>query len=96
MSFRKSCFVLCVLSCSLPGFATCIPFTEAQKHVGGNHCVTGKVLRVEEGAKGVTYLDFCEDYRLCPFTVVIFPSDLKHVGDVRQLKDKTIEIRGDI
>jgi hypothetical protein len=76
--------------------AECIPFTDAHQHIGSNRCITGKVLRVEEGAKGVTYLDFCEDYRLCPFTVVVFPSDLKHVGDVRQLKDRVVEIHGDV
>src|SRR2546422_11108218 len=44
--------------------------------------------------KGVHYIDFCEDYRLCPFTAVIFPSDLKSVGDVRQLQGRVVEIHG--
>ncbi len=30
----------------------------------------------------------------CPFTVVVFPSDLKDVGDVRRLAGRTIEING--
>jgi len=32
----------------------------------------------------------------CPFTVVVFESDLKDVGDVRRLEGRTIEIRGPI
>jgi len=56
--------------------AQCVPFAEANQHIGGNRCIAGKVLNVKEGGRGVTYLDFCEDYRLCPFTVVVFPSDL--------------------
>jgi hypothetical protein len=76
--------------------AQCVPFAEANQHIGGNRCIAGKVLHVKEGGRGVTYLDFCEDYRLCPFTVVVFPSDLKHVGDVRQLKDKLIEVHGEV
>ena len=76
--------------------AQCVPFAEANQHIGGNRCIAGKVLNVKEGGRGVTYLDFCEDYRLCPFTVVVFPSDLKHVGDVRQLKDKLIEVHGEV
>jgi hypothetical protein len=44
----------------------------------------------------VHYLDFCEDFRLCPFTVVIFPSDLKSVGDVRQLQGRVVEIHGPV
>jgi hypothetical protein len=76
--------------------ADCIAITEAKKHVGETRCVSGKVLRVKEGNRGVTLLDFCEDYQVCPFTVVVFPSDLKHVGDVRQLQGKMVEIHGPV
>jgi hypothetical protein len=76
--------------------ADCIAITEAKKHIGETRCVSGKVLRVKEGSRGVTFLDFCEDYLVCPFTVVVFPSDLKHVGDVRQLQGKMVEIHGPV
>ncbi|HVO81363.1 MAG TPA: hypothetical protein VMT28_11565 [Terriglobales bacterium] len=76
--------------------ADCIPFAEAGKHVGESRCVRGKVLRVKRGDRGVSFLDFCEDYRLCSFMVVVFPADLKSVGDVRQLQGKDIEIHGPI
>ena len=74
----------------------CIPFSEASKHIGENRCVTGIVHAVKDGSRGVTYLDFCEDYRLCSFTVVVFSGDLKHVGNVRELKGKAVEIHGEI
>lgn len=74
--------------------ADCIPFTQARDHVGETQCISGKVLRVKHGARGVTYFDFCEDFRVCPFTVVIFPGHLKDIGDVRELQDKVIEIHG--
>jgi len=54
------------------------------------------VVRVEAGNGGVHYLDFCEDYRLCPFSVVVFSYDLKHVGDVWQLAGRVVNIRGEI
>ncbi len=76
--------------------AACIAFDQAQKHIGETQCVTGKVIRVEAGADGVHYLDFCEDHRLCSFSAVIFPYDLKNVGDVRQLAGKNLEIRGEL
>jgi len=76
--------------------ADCIPITEAKNHVGETRCITGKVVRVEQGNRGVHYLDFCEDFRLCPFTVVVFPSDLKSVGDVRQLQGRVVEIHGPV
>jgi len=76
--------------------AECIPIAEASKHVGATRCVSGKVLHVKQGNRGVTFLNFCEDYRLCPFSVVVFPGDLKSVGDVRQLQGKDIEVHGPI
>jgi hypothetical protein len=75
---------------------TCIPFDQAQRHIGETQCVTGKVIRVAAGARGTHYLDFCEDYRLCSFSVVVFSHDLKKVGDVRQLAGSVIEIRGEV
>jgi hypothetical protein len=76
--------------------AACIPFDQAQQHIGETQCITGKVIRVEAGEGGVHYLDFCEDYRLCSFSVVSFSYDMKNVGDERQLAGKNIEIRGEL
>lgn len=30
-------------------------------------CITGRVVRVKPGARGAHFLDFCDDFRLCPF-----------------------------
>ena len=98
-AFRGT-FVLLMLifADSLPAAAasSCIPFADAQKHIGANRCITGKVLQVKLGNGGVHFFDFCEDFRVCPFTVVVFPSDLKRVGDIRQLRGKQIEIEGEV
>jgi hypothetical protein len=94
----SSCLLLTLFLC-FPTFseaAECLPFSEAINHIGEVHCVTGKVFNVKQGSGGVHYLDFCEDYRLCSFTVVIFPRDLKSIGDVRQLEGQTIEIHGPV
>ncbi len=74
--------------------ADCISIHEAGQHIGKTKCVTGQVVRVKVGAKGVHFLDFCEDQMSCPFTVVVFASDLKDVGDVRRLAGRNIEIHG--
>ncbi len=76
--------------------AECIPFTEAAKHVGSTKCITGKVVKVNRLDSGTTFLNFCEDYRTCPFQVVVFRSDLRHIGDVRHLEGRAIEIEGEI
>jgi hypothetical protein len=72
----------------------CLPIHEAAQHIGQTKCITGKVIRVKVGAKGVHFLEFCEEAMACPFTVVVFGHDLKDVGDVRRLSGRTIEIRG--
>lgn len=77
-------------------FADCIPFTEAPDHVGETRCVKGKVVNIGESRGGTLYLNFCDDYKTCAFAIVVFPSALKDVGDVRQLKDKDIEVHGKI
>ena len=93
----KALIALLVAAALTPvSIAECISFDQAQKHIGETRCVTGQVVRVQVGAKGTHYLDFCEDYRLCPFTVVVFSHDLKNVGDVRCLAGRIIEIRGEI
>jgi hypothetical protein len=74
----------------------CLAIGEASKHVGETKCVTGKVLRVKVGAKGVHFVDFCADQMACPFTVVVFPADLKDIGDVRRLAGQVIEIHGPV
>jgi hypothetical protein len=72
----------------------CIPIHEVAQHVGETRCIVGKVIRIRIGAKGVHFLEFCEDAMACPFTVVVFGHDLKDVGDVRRLSGRTIEIKG--
>ncbi|MFY9905231.1 MAG: hypothetical protein WBX02_10470 [Terriglobales bacterium] len=74
----------------------CVSFDDASKHLGARQCVRGTVLHVESGTKGVTVLNFCKAAKACPFTVVVFPSDLKKMGDVRQLEGQQIEIKGTI
>jgi hypothetical protein len=95
MSARTLTFLFGLLLPTL-SFAECISINEAKNHIGETRCVTGKVVRVKQGNRGVHFLDFCEDYRLCPFTVVVFPGDLKGVGDVRQLQGKIIEVHGPV
>ena len=60
----------------------CVDIRNAGQLVGKNGCVTGLVLRVYSARTGNTFLDFCQDYRTCPFTSVIFASDKSKFGDL--------------
>jgi hypothetical protein len=72
----------------------CIDFHQASSHVGENGCVTGYVLRAFTSKAGNTFLDFCTDYRSCPFTAVIFASDHTKFGDLETLQGRQVELRG--
>ena len=87
-------FAIILLPSHLLFASDCISIHEAGNHIGEVKCVTGKVLRIKVGSKGVHFVNFCEDPMACPFTVVVFGHDLKDVGDVRRLVGRTIEIRG--
>jgi hypothetical protein len=64
--------------------------------VGKSGCVAGLVLRVYSARTGNTFLDFCQDYRACPFSSVIFAADKDRFGDLATLQGKRVEIRGDV
>ncbi len=86
--------VALLMASAAAGRADCLPFDQAAKHVGEMVCMRGRVVKVSASPSGTHYLNFCESYVGCPFTVVIFPGHLQEIGDVRSLADREIEIDG--
>ncbi len=76
--------------------AECVPFTQALEKVGEIACVTGKVVEVHTIKTGVTYLNFCRDYRDCNFSVVVLAGDARRLRDVRVLQGREIRITGKV
>lgn len=72
----------------------CVDFRDAASQTGRNACISARVLRVFTSRAGNTFLDFCTDYRKCPFTSVIFESDHGKFGNVDTLRGRRVEIRG--
>lgn len=72
----------------------CVDFRDAASQTGKDACVSARVLRVFTSRAGNTFLDFCTDYRKCPFTSVIFSSDREKFGDLETLRGRRVEIRG--
>ena len=85
---------LLLLSSAAILHADCYPFYQASKHIGEIVCIRGRVVKVSASSCGTHYLNFCENYLVCPFTVVVFPGHLEQIGDVRSLQDREIEIDG--
>lgn len=59
-------------------------FAEAKDHIGETAIVRGKVIKTYTAKSGVSFLDFCTNYKTCPFTAVIFASDLEKFGNLKQ------------
>ncbi len=95
-SLRNLMMLMALLLASGAATAQCLDYRQAPRHIGDTKCVTGKVVEVNQGDSGTFFVNFCEDYRKCPFSAVVFPSDLRHVGDVRELDGKQVEIHGRI
>lgn len=76
------------------GSGPCFDFHQASSHAGENGCVSGFVLRAFTSKAGNTFLDFCSDYKTCPFSSVIFASDRNKFGNLEALAGRQVEIRG--
>ncbi len=79
-----------------PASGACVDIQQAGSHANEESCVTGRILRVFTSKAGNTFLDFCQDYRACPFTSIIFASDRSKFGDVNALQGRQVELRGRI
>lgn len=83
-----------LLAVPLSGLAAeCLSIDEAPKNLDKLACVTGKVLKVGE-SRAAHYLNFCDDYRRCPFSVVVFKNDIKDAKMLEKFAGKTIRIYG--
>jgi DNA/RNA endonuclease YhcR with UshA esterase domain len=80
----------------VPGGGACVDIQQAAAHANEEACVTGRVLRAYTSKSGNTFLDFCQDYRSCPFTSIIFASDRSKFGNLVSLQGRQIELRGKI
>jgi micrococcal nuclease len=71
-----------------------ISYTEAPEHVGEYACVAGRVDHVYTSQRGTIFINFCPDYKTCPFGAVIFVTDAYKFPNPNQYEGKTVEITG--
>ena len=108
MKFVSRMVLACLLAACLPARAAstagiavgddseCVPYTRALEKIGQIACVTGKVVEVHTAKTGVTYLNFCRDYRDCGFSIVVLAGDARRLRDVRLLQGREIRITGKV
>ncbi len=71
-----------------------INYTQASNHVGEYACVSGKIDHVYTSRKGTIFLNFCPDYKTCPFGAVIFGSNAYKFSNPKQYEGQNVEITG--
>lgn len=72
----------------------CYGIKEARTHIGETGCIKGEVVQVFTSAAGNTFLNFCSNYKSCPFSAVIFSSDSGEITNPQKYSGKNVEITG--
>lgn len=73
-----------------------VDYTEAIKHVGSLASVRGTLVDSYISKTGTVFLDFCKDYKSCPFSAVIFADDAKKFGDLSKYNGAKVTLTGKI
>ncbi|PIR83070.1 hypothetical protein COU19_02800 [Candidatus Kaiserbacteria bacterium CG10_big_fil_rev_8_21_14_0_10_56_12] len=73
-----------------------INYTEAPQHIGEIASVRGVLVDTYTSKTSTVFLDFCQSYKNCPFSGVIFSSDAKKFPDLETYVGKTITLTGKI
>lgn len=73
-----------------------IDYTEAINHIGEYASVRGTLVSAYTSASGTVFLDFCKNYKTCPFSGVIFADDAKAFGDLSKYNGTVITLTGKI
>ena len=68
-------------------------YTQAPKHIGESTSITGEVKNIFTAKSGVTFFDYCDRGKTCPFSVVIFASDLLKFKNLKQYQ-RQLEVTG--
>ncbi len=72
----------------------CLDYRQAKNFIGQTKCVYGKIVKVYISQKGTAFLDFCQDYKSCPFSAVIFKSDVSRFPGLKEYEGHYIKLTG--
>lgn len=71
-------------------------YADAINHIGENATIEGVVFDVYKTSSGMEFIDFCKNYKTCPFTAVIFSSDTQKFKNLDEFKNCKVDISGNI
>jgi DNA/RNA endonuclease YhcR with UshA esterase domain len=72
----------------------CISIEKAKDFIGQEVCVVGTVHRIGFSDTGTAFITFCEDYKNCPFTAVVFARDMDKAGNLQMFEGRDLEVTG--
>ena len=73
-----------------------IDYTQASAYIGEHASVRGVLVTAYTSKSGTVFLDFCQNYKTCPFSGVIFADDAKKFGDLSRYRGETVTLTGKI
>jgi len=73
-----------------------INYTETLAHIGEYASVRGTLVEAYTSKTGTVFLDFCENYKTCSFSGVIFADDAKKFGDLSRYAGQVVTLTGKI
>lgn len=79
---------------NLSDSSECVNYVNAKNYIGEHTCIEGKIDHIYISSKGNIFLDFCPDYRNCPFSAVIFKSYSYKFPDIKKYENKVVQIEG--
>jgi len=79
---------------SSPVAEGCIHYSEAPQHIGTRTCVSGVVDHIFTSRSNTTFINYCSDFRTCPFSAVIFSDDQSLFSNIDRHEGQNITLEG--
>ena len=71
-------------------------YTAVAEHVGEYASVRGILIKIYTSKSGTVFLDFCANYKNCPFSGVIFADDVKKFDNLSRYVGTNVTLTGKI
>lgn len=72
----------------------CVSVEKAKALIGQDACIVGTVHRIGFSDSGTAFITFCEDYKNCSFTAVVFARDVDKTGNLQMFEGRELEVTG--
>lgn len=73
-----------------------IPYTLAARCIGETRRVAGHIDHVSRARSGITYVNFCSDWKGCPFAGIVFSEKAPAFGFLARLSGSEVVVSGTI